>query len=125
MKRLLFATATGLVLAAGFFGLARAFSAPQVPIKNIPVPVSSASVSLALSNTSPRVALAMGISGIVPGVPVEREITVTNTGSVALAGIYLHISTSGGSPSSSECYSVEAVNQSGSWTSSVGSGVVG
>ena len=71
VKRLLvFATATGLVLVAGFFGLARAFSAPQVPIKNIPVPISSASVStvfiwngnLATEQTVSSVADVYGIS---------------------------------------------------------------
>lgn len=87
-----------LVAAASFLGLSIGFSAPQVPIKPIPVPVSSASVSLALSATSPTATLGMSINGIVPGTSVEREVTIANTGTVSLTGIYLHTSVSGSSP---------------------------
>jgi hypothetical protein len=40
----------------------------------------------------------MGISDIVPGQSITREVTVTNTGTVALAEIYFRVSTSGNSP---------------------------
>lgn len=83
-----------LVLSAGLFGLSRAFSAKQIPIKTIVVPISSASVSLAMSSSSPRATLAINISDIVPGQSITREVTITNTGTVGLAGIYLRASIS-------------------------------
>jgi hypothetical protein len=83
-----------LALAISFVTAYKGYSVKQATIPVIQVPVSSTTVALQLSSSVPAEALAVNISGLVPGGSDQRTVNVANTGTMAIRQVDMQVSVS-------------------------------